>query len=80
MWSDPDSSWEEAETRMVHHRERLVSRGILADAIQPEWCHQNEKKMLNSQEVIFLSILVYKFDSKLADTLCIFVYCLLLHK
>ena len=36
--------------------------------------------MFNSQEVIFLSILVYKFDSKLADTLCIFVYCLLLHK
>ena len=35
--------------------------------------------MFNSQEVIFLSI-VYKFDSKLADTLCIFVYCLLLHK
>ena len=35
--------------------------------------------MFNSQEVIFFSI-VYKFDSKLADTLCIFVYCLLLHK
>ena len=27
---------------MVHHRERLVARGIGADAIQPEWCHQNE--------------------------------------
>ena len=27
---------------MVHHRERMVSRGVAADAIQPEWCHQNE--------------------------------------
>ena len=34
--------WKEAEYRMVHHRERLVARGIGADAIQPEWCHQNE--------------------------------------
>ena len=27
---------------MVHQRERMVSRGVAADAIQPEWCHQNE--------------------------------------
>ena len=44
LWSDPDTSWREAELRLINHRERLVSRGILADAIQPEWCHQNEKR------------------------------------
>jgi len=27
---------------MVHMRERMVERGIAADALQPEWCHQNE--------------------------------------
>ena len=27
---------------MVHMRERMVDRGISADALQPEWCHQNE--------------------------------------
>ena len=34
--------WKEAEYRMVHQRERMVWRGIAADALQPEWCHQNE--------------------------------------
>ena len=47
LWSDPDSSWKEAETRFIHHRQRIVSRGILADAVQPEWCHQNEKRCRN---------------------------------
>lgn len=42
LWSDLPTDWKEAEYRMVHHRERMVSRGIAADAIQPEWCHQNE--------------------------------------
>jgi len=42
LWTDPATGWKEAEYRMVHHRERLVARGIGADAIQPEWCHQNE--------------------------------------
>ena len=47
LWSDPDSSWKEAETRFIHHRQRIVSRGILADAVQPEWCHQNENRCRN---------------------------------
>ena len=34
--------WKQAESRMVHMRERMVERGIAADALQPEWCHQNE--------------------------------------
>jgi len=42
LWSDPAAGWKEAETRMVHHRRRLVARDIQADALQPEWCHQNE--------------------------------------
>jgi len=42
LWSDLSTGWKEAEYRMVHQRERMVSRGIAADAIQPEWCHQNE--------------------------------------
>lgn len=42
LWSDPETGWKDAEYRMVHNRERMASRGIAADAIQPEWCHQNE--------------------------------------
>jgi len=42
LWSDPPGGWKQAEVRMVNHRERLVSRGIAADALQPEWCHQND--------------------------------------
>lgn len=44
LWSDPEAglTWKQAETRMIHHRQVLVSRGIEADALQPEWCHQNE--------------------------------------
>jgi len=42
MWSNPDESWRLAETRMIAQRQRLVQRGIHADRLQPEWCHQNE--------------------------------------
>ena len=44
LWSDPEAglTWKQAEARMIHHRQVLVSRGIEADALQPEWCHQNE--------------------------------------
>jgi len=42
MWSNPSESWRHAETRMIHQRQRLVQRGIHADRLQPEWCHQNE--------------------------------------
>jgi len=42
LWSNPTTSWKAAETRMVSHREDLVNRGVLADALQPEWCNQNE--------------------------------------
>ena len=42
LWSDPDTDWKTAEVRMIHQRQRLIERGIMADAVQPEWCHQNE--------------------------------------
>jgi len=42
LWSNPSTNWYDAETRFIHHRQRLLSRGIMADRIQPQWCHQNE--------------------------------------
>lgn len=42
LWSDPDKGWQEAEYRMLAHRERLVQRGIQSEALQPQWCYQNE--------------------------------------
>ena len=44
LWSDPGQglTWKQAETRMIHHRQRLMERNIDADGLQPEWCHQNE--------------------------------------
>ncbi|KAK8384210.1 hypothetical protein O3P69_009152 [Scylla paramamosain] len=43
LWSNPSTSWQEAETRFIHHRQRLVQRGVQAERIQPQWCHQNEE-------------------------------------
>uniref|UniRef100_A0A0P4VQB6 Beta-hexosaminidase n=1 Tax=Scylla olivacea TaxID=85551 RepID=A0A0P4VQB6_SCYOL len=43
LWSNPSTSWREAETRFIHHRQRLVQRGVQAERIQPQWCHQNEE-------------------------------------
>jgi len=42
LWADPDTDWKAAEARFLAHRERLIARGIAADAHQPEWCYQNE--------------------------------------
>jgi len=41
LWSNPKHNWRNAEYRMIYHRERLVERGIRADALQPLWCQQN---------------------------------------
>ena len=41
LWSNPDHDWKEAEYRMIYHRDRMVERGIKADALQPFWCAQN---------------------------------------
>ncbi|XP_063240349.1 chitooligosaccharidolytic beta-N-acetylglucosaminidase [Bacillus rossius redtenbacheri] len=41
LWSDPSEGWRDAEPRLLHHRERLVRRGVRAEALEPLWCHQN---------------------------------------
>jgi len=41
LWSDPQHGWRPAVNRMVTHRERMVNRGVHADALQPLWCQQN---------------------------------------
>ncbi|XP_056632229.1 probable beta-hexosaminidase fdl isoform X2 [Diorhabda sublineata] len=47
MWSDPQidistfSIPEDVYTRLNTHRDRLVKRGIRAEALWPEWCSQN---------------------------------------
>lgn len=42
LWSDPQTSWRDAEPRMLIHRERLIQNGISADRLQPQWCLQHE--------------------------------------
>jgi len=42
LWADPDTPWKTAEQRFLAQRERMIARGIAADAHQPEWCYQNE--------------------------------------
>ncbi|XP_042224093.1 chitooligosaccharidolytic beta-N-acetylglucosaminidase-like isoform X1 [Homarus americanus] len=42
LWTNPLTNWESAEIRLIHHRQRMVTRGVRADRIQPQWCHQNE--------------------------------------
>nr|3S6T_A Chain A, N-acetylglucosaminidase [Ostrinia furnacalis] len=42
LWAEPATSWQDAEYRMLHIRERLVRMGIQAESLQPEWCYQNE--------------------------------------
>lgn len=43
LWSEPGTGWREAEPRMLVQRERLVAQGIAADALEPQWCLQNEE-------------------------------------
>ncbi|KAH8302268.1 hypothetical protein KR044_004554, partial [Drosophila immigrans] len=45
LWTDPtEGGWKQAESRMLLHRERLVENGIGAEAMQPQWCLQNENE------------------------------------
>ncbi len=41
---DDDPAWIRAERRFVHHRERMVERGLRAEAVQPTWCHLFEDR------------------------------------
>lgn len=42
LWSDPSTSFREAEPRILLQRQRFVHSGIRAEQLQPEWCLQNE--------------------------------------
>nr|AYK27452.1 beta-N-acetylglucosaminidase [Lasioderma serricorne] len=42
LWAEPSTGWKAAEERMLIHRERLIGMGIAAEALQPQWCLQNE--------------------------------------
>ena len=44
LWSDPmDTTWKDAEHRILEQRRRMaIFRNIHADAIQPEFCRQND--------------------------------------
>ncbi len=44
LWTDPTTSWSEAEPRLLQHRHRLSQRGVRADVLQPEYCRQNQGK------------------------------------
>ncbi|XP_004525320.1 chitooligosaccharidolytic beta-N-acetylglucosaminidase [Ceratitis capitata] len=44
LWSNPSESWTSAEARLLFHRQRLTDYDIGAEAMQPEWCLQNENE------------------------------------
>lgn len=47
LWRGPlTGNWVEAERRLVLHRERIASRGIMADTLTHGWCRQNEGKCI----------------------------------
>ena len=49
MWTDPDIddvTLRDAHVRLAVQRERLVAKGIGADAVWPQWCDQNPDKCL----------------------------------
>jgi len=53
LWRGPQTGgWQEAERRLVRHRERLVRRGVSAETLTHGWCRQNEGKcILNSDNL-----------------------------
>ncbi|XP_017780356.1 PREDICTED: chitooligosaccharidolytic beta-N-acetylglucosaminidase [Nicrophorus vespilloides] len=46
LWSNSYATTKQVEARMYRHRERLISRGIAAEALTPFWCYQNEGQCL----------------------------------
>jgi len=40
MWSTPLSRNASVYPRLLHHRARMANKGIHADKLQPESCHQ----------------------------------------
>lgn len=52
LWSNPKNGWRNAEGRLLIHRERLIENEIPAEAVQPEWCLQNEGECPIDQEIV----------------------------
>lgn len=52
LWTNPLTTWKDAEIRFINHRQRLVQRGVQAERIQPRWCHQNEGLCYLSEPVL----------------------------
>ena len=51
LWrGDEAGSWREAFERIVHHRQRLVRRRIMADQITQQWCVDNPGRCLISED------------------------------
>ncbi|KAL3275102.1 hypothetical protein HHI36_019873 [Cryptolaemus montrouzieri] len=42
LWSNSQLRSHQVQARFYRHRERLVTRGIFADAVIPKWCYYNE--------------------------------------
>ena len=40
LWAEPETDSLAAQWRLVHHRRRMTARGVQADTMQPEYCHQ----------------------------------------
>ncbi|KAK9891914.1 hypothetical protein WA026_017398 [Henosepilachna vigintioctopunctata] len=47
LWSNPVTSSNQADARFYSQRQRLISRGIDADAVGPRWCYLNEGQCLS---------------------------------
>lgn len=52
LWTNPVTTWKAAEIRFINHRQRLVKRGVQAERIQPQWCHQNEGLCYLSEPIL----------------------------
>ena len=55
LWSNPGQEWYQAQTRLLHHRARMVQRGVRADAVQPEWCEQNERQCYSEKDNVLIN-------------------------
>ena len=40
LWAEPETDSLAAQWRLVNHRRRMVARGVQAETMQPEYCHQ----------------------------------------
>jgi len=41
LWANPPTHYSDAAQRLMHHRARMVQRGIGAEGLKPEYCQQN---------------------------------------